>query len=345
MQLVSFKSFLKPGKPVAPDFVRFLCMLLQGLSIHVIEGDSEDLAAFREETAPLADQLSENSSTDDILMATTVALRSLEEYNRRTKKFISAQSLELKTALTTMTETISVLAQSRSESVQQLAVIERKMVQASAIEDIRLLRVKLQDCLTTIREENTRLREESEARLGALQQKIESTFTADDSSHPPLIAIDTVTGLGNRAAGEKLIGERIAEGRSSAIALFLVNKLAMVNKRFGRVVGDEILVMVAQHIGQAMPLNSILFRWSGPALVAVVDIPSDFDEVSRKLGRITNSHLEKNIESGARSIFVPIHILLSIQKIGAASLPPEVFKILDQFVSSNVVEELSINIS
>jgi len=338
LDLISFKSFLKPGKPTTADFVRFLGMLLQGLSTHVIEGDTEDLTVYRDETNSLAEHISESSTSEDILLTVTAGLRSLEEHNRRTHKFIRAQSIELKTALRTATETIAGLAHSKVESVHQLAVVEKKMEQASAIEDIRLLRVKLQDCLTIIREESARLRTESDTRLTSLEETIESVFS-EGRFNPALLALDAVTGLENRVAAERLIRQRITEGKTCAAALFVVNKLSTVNRRFGRTTGDEVLLMVSQHLGQSMPPNTVLFRWSGPALAAVVDIQDNFEEVNRKLSRAANAQLEKNIEASGRSAFVPISFLLLVQKVGAGKSPKDVFKAMDQFVAANALEE------
>jgi GGDEF domain-containing protein len=343
MDLVSFKSFLKPGKPATADFVRFLRMLLQGLSTHVVEGDLDDLLAYREETQRLAEQVSEQASSEDILLAVAGTLRSLEEYTRRATRFAGAQNIELKAALRNTTETIAALTHSRSESVQQLAVIERKIEQASAIEDVRLLRVRLQDCLTMIREESVRLRGESDARMNAMQQKIESLFSPEGGFNPGVIAVDPVTCLENHAAAEKLIGERIAGGKPCAAALFVVSKLMMVNRRFGRTMGDEVLFLVAQHVGKSLPPNSVLFRWRGPALAAVVDIQPTFEEVSRKLTRIAGAQLEKNIDADGRNALVPVSVLLFTQRTGASSDPQEVFKAMDQFVAANTTEEQPVN--
>jgi GGDEF domain-containing protein len=337
MDLVSFKSFLRPGKPTVPDYVRFLHMLLHGLSTHVVEGDLEDLLTYREETQRFAEQVSDHAGSEDILLAVASSLRSLEEYTRRATKFVSAQGVELKAALRSTTETIATLTHSRTESVQQLAVIERKMEQASAIEDVRLLRLKLQDCLTIIREESVRLRGESEARMQAMQERVESVFATGFT--PGVIGVDPVTCLENHAAAEKLIMERIAEGKPAAAALFVVSKLMMVNRRFGRSVGDEVLFMAAQHIGAALPAHSVLFRWKGPALLAVVDLQPNFEDVNRRLNRIAMTQLEKNIDDEGRIALVPISLLLLTQKTAAAPNAVELFKAMDQFVLANAAEE------
>jgi GGDEF domain-containing protein len=339
MDLVSFKSFLRPGKPTVADYVRFLHMLLHGLSTHVVEGDLEDLLAYREETQRFAEQVTEHASSESILLAVASSLRSLDEHTRRATRFVSAQSVELKAALRTTTDTIAVLTQSRSESVQQLGVIERKMEQASAIEDIRLLRLRLQDCLTIIREESIRLRGESEARMHAMEEKVAAVFSADGCLKPELIGVDPVTCLENHVAAEKLISDRIAEGKPGAIALFMVSKLVMVNRRFGRTVGDEVLFMAAQHIGASLPPNSVLFRWKGPALAAIVDLHPNFDDVSRKLTRITMTQLEKNIDDGGRIALVPISLVVFTQKSGASSDANEIFRAMDHFVFTNAIEE------
>jgi GGDEF domain-containing protein len=335
MDLASIKSFLKPGKPASADFIRFMRMLLQGLATQVIEGDSDELAEFRKETGPLADRLDENSSSEDILLAVTVGLRSLEDYNRRTQKFILAHTVELKTALRTMTETVAVLMQSRTESGEQLTAVERKMEQASAIEDIRELRRKLQDCLVLIKEENTRLKIESKEKIESLQRQVEVALKAADSPSRVGEGVDAVTGLEGHAAAEQLIAKRISDRKPCVIALFVINRLATINRRFGRKVGDEVLVQVAQHLGQLLPGNSVLFRWSGPALAALVEIQPNFDDVNRKLLRIASGQLEKNIEDGERSVFVPIMTLLHVQKVTIVTVAKEVIRQMDHFVAEN----------
>jgi GGDEF domain-containing protein len=220
-----------------------------------------------------------------------------------------------------------------------LAVIERKMEQASTLDDIRLLRLRLQDCLTIVREESVRLRSESDARMVASQEKIESISSPEAGLGPGVIAVDPVTCLENYAAAEKLIFERISEGKACAMALFVAGKLVMVNRRFGRTMGDEVLFMVAQHISKSLPPNSILFRWRGPALAAVVEIQPSFEEVSRKLARIAGAQLEKSIDEGGRIALVPISLLLFTQRIGVNSDTHEVFKAMDQFVVANTMEE------
>ena len=80
-------------------------------------------------------------------------------------------------------------------------------------------------------------------------------------------ATDATTGLQSRVQAEQLI-ESIVQGQQSdkggaAIAIFLVNRIVSLNARFGRKVGDEILVLVAAHLGRKLPFTSAPFRWSG----------------------------------------------------------------------------------
>jgi GGDEF domain-containing protein len=305
----------------------------------VVEGEPEELAEYTKRVAPLIERISEESSAEDILLAVTTALWSLDEHNRRTRKFIDMRSFELKSALRTMTETISVLTESRSESVERLTLVEGKMEKASAIQDIRSLRSSLQDCLDVIKEENARLRAESEARLHVLEEKVQSALASTASLNRAASSMDVITGLESHAAAEHQIAERITEGRPCVVALFVVSRLAFVNRHFGRKIGDQVLTQIARHISNSLPPNSMLFRWSGPALAAVVDIQPNLEEVNRKLARIASAHLSKNVDDGGRSLLVPITVALWTQRAGAGSVEAGVFKAMDNFVAANASEE------
>lgn len=339
------RSFLKPGKPTTFDFIRFVRILLNGVSTNVIEGDPDELAEYTKRVAPLTERISEESSAEDILLAVTTALWSLDEHNRRTRKFIDMRSVELKSALRTMTETISVLTESRSESVERLTLVQGKMEKASAIQDIRSLRSSLQDCLGVIKEESARLRVESEARLHVLEEKVQSGITSSAGANGAASSVDLITGLETRDPAEHQIAERITGGRPCVAALFVLSRLPFVNRHFGRKIGDQVLAQIARHISNSLPPNSVLFRWSGPALAAIVEIQPNVEEVNRKLTRIAAAHLSKNVDDGGRSLFVPITVVLWTQRVGAGSVVAEVFKAMDNFVTASATEEAPTNVA
>jgi GGDEF domain-containing protein len=147
--------------------------------------------------------------------------------------------------------------------------------------------------------------------------------------------VDPATGLQLRTDAEQLIASRIVEGKDALVALFLVDRLSSLNSRFGRKVGDEVLLMVAQHLGQQLPEKSPPFRWSGPAFLAVLGLSGGSQSTERLVRQIAAARLEKNTEALGRSVLLPVSCSVVVLKIGAGDSAEIVFHTLDKHVASH----------
>jgi GGDEF domain-containing protein len=336
MDMVSIKKYLRPGKPKPEDYIRFLQLLLQGISLHAVDADQEELVRFRLEISTISERLDDQSSAEDILVAMGVVIRALAEYNRTSAKATNAHLRELQAMLAMMTETIAFLGTSSKLGIEQLQSVEKNLQKTSSIEDIRVLRSKLDDCLTLVRSESNRLRDESRARIVALQAGVERT-----SNHMRSVkgvqSVDSATGLHGRAGAEDLIAARISQGKEFVVTLYLVDRLVQVNGRFGRKIGDEVLLLVAQHVGQRLGTGS-LFRWSGPALAAIQELSPSFNAVERQAKQIASTRLEKTIEADGRFTLLPVTCSFMLQKVTAGDSLETVTRNLDKFVATHAGE-------
>jgi len=53
--------------------------------------------------------------------------------------------------------------------------------------------------------------------------------------------------------------------------VFIVNRLASIHARFGRAVGDEVMLLTAERLAQYLPTGAAVFRWSESGLVAIAE--------------------------------------------------------------------------
>jgi GGDEF domain-containing protein len=146
---------------------------------------------------------------------------------------------------------------------------------------------------------------------------------------------DPVTGLPGRTAAEGLMAANITAGKDCVSVIFLVNRLGSINGRYGRKVGDEVMLQVAQHLAKRAPSGTRLFRWGGPAFAAIVEVHSNIAELSRDLSRLASLKLEKNIETEHRFVMVPITILYMPKRITANAVAQTVFAEMDQFIAAS----------
>lgn len=331
MDLVLLGSHLKSGPLAAADYIRYLQVLLTGLAIHAVEEDPVQLRDFRDGIASITASLNEDSTDEDLLVGTGKALRMLAEFNQSAAETRKKHADELRLMLVMMTGAVAFLTATSETSVSQLNTIERKLQRASTLEDTRQLRAQMADCLTIIRSESARIQVESKVRLRALQAEVERVSTRlqmglFDSSTDP------VTGLPARAQAEQAITARIAAGQEHVAALFVVDRLASINDRFGRSTGDDILLLVAQQLAKRLS-GSTLFRWSGPAILAVLEIVTTAEAAENQAKLAATMSVEKSVEAGERAVLLPIRCLCQVQKISASALADEVYRGFDRFIS------------
>jgi GGDEF domain-containing protein len=333
MDLTSIRKFLNPAKPKPADFIRFLKLLLQGIATHAVESDPGELRRFRLDISNISNRLTETLGSDEMDHVVEGSVDLLKEYNRRVGKLEVANKTELRAILAIMTDTMAFLIASSKIEVESLQSIEKSIEKASAIDDIRRLRVELTNCLSSVRNESVRLRELSQAQIKSLQTGVQ--LTVDSLNGAQSEPTDPATGLQGRATAEQWIINKIAEGRDFAIALFIIDRLGSINGRFGRAIGDQILLSVAQRLGQESPDESSLLRWSGPAFVLVSPIGPNFSVVERFVKKQGSMRIQKDIETEDGSVMLSITCSWTLEKVTTPTDSVELIcRKLDSFVAA-----------
>jgi GGDEF domain-containing protein len=150
---------------------------------------------------------------------------------------------------------------------------------------------------------------------------------------------DATTGLPARLIFERAVCDALTQGRESVVALFIVERLAYINKRFGRVAGEEILLHVAQYLAQELPDSSTLARWSGPAFAAILDSTSAAKRTEMQIRAIASKRLSKTIDSGGRrAVMIPISCSCTVESLNAENSPEAIFTRMDDFLAAHSSE-------
>ncbi len=345
--MVSIKKFLMAGKPNSGDYIRFLQLLLNGISLHAAEANDSNLTKFRKEVSVISEKLSDKSSGEEIEAAVGFVTRAAEGYNRIALRTNQAHLSELQAMLAMTTETITFLSDSSRTGIQQLHAVEKNLLKASNIGDVRVLRSKLDECLTLVRSESDRLRHESQAQIAALKEGVARTsshirstgvtipqFPAELVEHEPEIHYDDpATGLRGRAEAEQSIDTKISRGKQFIVTLFLVDGLMQVRNRFGDSTGDEMLLAVVEYLKERLDDDS-LFRWSGPAIAVIEEVETTFRALEQRMNQIAPMRLEKTIDKDGRFVLLPVTCSLLVQKVSDADTTDAVVATLDDFVAT-----------
>src|SRR5262249_41588697 len=95
--------------------------------------------------------------------------------------------------------------------------------------------------------------------------------------------------------------------KATHIAAFYLKRMEQINARFGIRTGNEVLLRYGQHLRTTLlrPCDE-LFRWGGPAFVAVLEREEPLPEVRREVGRAVSNRFDCEIRNGTAVVSVSV---------------------------------------
>ncbi len=119
--------------------------------------------------------------------------------------------------------------------------------------------------------------------------------------------LDRLTGLPNREAAEEAILALETNSRNKHLAAFYIQNMRQLNVRFGDRICDELLCLITQRIATTLlrPADRI-FRWRGPAFVAIIEREESFSYVNHDLKRFVEHPFQFEFRSGSLLVFISI---------------------------------------
>ena len=93
-----------------------------------------------------------------------------------------------------------------------------------------------------------------------------------------LAQTDLMTGICNRGYGERMISELLADRRPGLFCLFDVDKFKHVNDKYGHIIGDKVLISIAEALQKVKRSDDIIMRLGGDEFATYfVDVVSEED--------------------------------------------------------------------
>lgn len=306
--------------PSRQDYVNHLRALIEYMVIHAVEADVPSRSDFQQEVKAIGESIQGESSRDDLEAAINKVLRAVERYNSSVSNAFEVQSAELRGLLKSLTETVVFLTGGTETSVKQLDLIGSKLAHAVSLKDAVQMRTMIQESLSLVLVETQRVQNETRSKAEELKSEVGRLSELLKSAK--LTALDDpITGLPGRAAAEQAIEAGISTGKQFAISLFIIDRLVSINGRFGRLVGDQVLVNAALTLAQRLH-GATLYRWSGPAFLAIFDPSVNVTAAESQARRAASFRVEKDIEIGERSALVVITCSLHFRSITPKSSTP-----------------------
>jgi GGDEF domain-containing protein len=304
--VISIKKFFAlDGEDAATSHSRLVWLILEAVASHAVEIDPMERQAFQASLRNLVTRLEQSPSSASSLVLTGEAIKSIETYNRGVQRALGSHIRELQSIVSLFTRSMLQVSKGSAASADKLHLIERQIEKAFQSEDLRALKVQLEQSLGTICEEKA----EQERRSAQIGSQLQDAMSRPESAAVLSEAVgdlDLVTGLPNFRAAEKAIHAAIAAGTSTYAVLLSVDRVEVINSRFGFSVGDRILMLFGQHLAQRLSSTDRLFRWRGPGFLALLDRNGPEISIRAEVARMVSARLEQQIELGGRSVLLPV---------------------------------------
>jgi GGDEF domain-containing protein len=331
--VISIKKFLSQDSGAERARMHVVRILVQGIGQHAVAGEADECLRFRESIQEVSDALVDDIPQADLLVRAGSVLSALESHNRRTASRLRLQQVELQNMLKMLTSTMGIISAVSDANVSRLSEIEIQVASASALDDVRMIKSRLSDCLADIKREAENQRKETGATIEQLSQGL------DEARRRSISIIespeqDAVTGLPLRPEAETALIQSGKGGAQSYVAVLALDRLQTVNLRFGREAGDEVLVEFSRMVRKQLPPEDRLFRWSGAALLALLPRTGSLERVRSEIGRIMEIKLEHTIQTPSRSILLPIGARWTVFPMMAA--PRLMYQKIDAFAAAPI---------
>lgn len=331
--MISIKKFLKDGGYSSGNeeaLRQVVALFVKKLGESAVEADRLELEEFRREITSVYEALTPDLPLEKMLIFTGAATQALETYNRRITRSIVTHGNDFQAVMKLLQDHLATLTGSSSESVDRLNQIGKELENSTGFAALKDLKSHLATCLTDLRVEIDREKSASKELIEKLQIDIEGF--RQKGGNPSEGGADPATGLPRQGECVTAIQNAIEKGTRHYAVVMVVGRVQAINARFGRSAGDRMLRRFKETVESHIVAPDRLFRWTGPAFVAILERPQPIVIVRLMAKRMVEVHSEETFLVGERSVSVPISASWSIFALEASFEATE--KQIQAFIAS-----------
>jgi GGDEF domain-containing protein len=291
-------------------------LLLGAAADHAVHCGSSDLESYRKHVRESIGALQEAGEPAQILMNAGGVVQAISHYSDQTQKQVDALLIDAKDTAEIFLGHLEKLHSDR-ESQPILAALRTTVEQALAEGKLSTAREAALASLDELAQQAANRRTRSleltgdlQARITILEQSVPQGVKPAPSAPP---TVDATTGLPKRADAEAAIHHALAavsgSGSKLYAAVFYLHRMPLTNARFGEAIGNQVVLFCSQHLATTVTrTNDLLFRWSGPAFVAILERPESEQAVNGEIQRLISSPFSRFFETSSRSVYLPVKV-------------------------------------
>jgi GGDEF domain-containing protein len=329
--------------------------LLSALRSNPLGADPLDLAEFQEDLGRFEAELFDLPGPGRMRDLAGAAAATIASYQTRAARGMKDQATQLARMVKLLTAAIGDLVAASDSSANRLKQIEQRLGSSLRLTDLASLRRNLEFCLNTIRDEASHQRESSSEAVTIFERQLEvlpgggsqdrprGALPVESQTSPPAQTegpaeaprkkgLDSVTGLPARAAAEQALAAAIRDKAKVFVCLYSCQHIALINKRYGRPIGDKILETALRGIDEILPADCRLFKWSGRSFVGLLERDCELAAVRSETRQHSSMKIDTSIDLGHRGVMLPLLITTQIFPTLAYERARALFRDMDQYL-------------
>ncbi len=337
--MISLRKYLDSrSDQVADALLRTTHLLLEGIGRHAVKPDAADYDQFQKDLRLILGEIGKDTPASEILVQAGQALKTMEAYNAHATKQMRAQCEDLQNMVAMLTKTMAAVSSGSQSTIGRLQDIEGELQKASLLEDFHSAKIRMSECLDVLRGEIVRHRAESAKQVSEMHNAVQGLHTKPAATPEDLARIDPLTNLPERAAAEAALAAAVKGTKPVFAAVFVTDRLDLINARFGRRVGDDVLLFFCHHVAQGMMQGERLFRWSGPALLGILSRGDQLPVVRESMNRLFAKRLTMNVTVENRSVMLAVPAKWMVFPAQEIRPLPHLVRSIDAFVHGDPPE-------
>ena len=298
------KVFREGNREAERAYRQVIQLMLQGLGADLVQGEPAVYQEFRAGIDRFSAAIGSAIEPDILVSSARELMKVVEKYGRSTTEFVHNQRAELHSMVSMLIETTIKVGAHSDVSVAKLREIAQALAQAGMASDIQHLGPQLSECLTTVLEETQRRKADSEVAIAKLEQDLGASRQQK--------ALDTVTGLPGKKEAELALRSAVSSPGGKFVLIAVVSRVNAINARFGYTAGDRILSLCAKHFRSGLASSDQLYRWQGPAFLAILSRDKRIDQVRSEIRCFADASVQETVQLGSREVSIQVSTNWSI---------------------------------